>query len=151
MGEMILRDDKGRSWKVQLNKNGKNRFYLGCGFRDFCVANGLRKGDLYKFELVENEMDKPPIYLPSKLATTNGLLNKEEMIPKNDDERSWTMGIKRERNYCYIVRGWKEFCAANGLKKGDRIKLELLSNGEIPVVKFKGPLVQLTRLVFPDG
>ncbi|KAI3826018.1 hypothetical protein L1987_00059 [Smallanthus sonchifolius] len=63
MGEVILRDDKGRLWRVKLRKTSKsrNRLYLGCGFRDFLVANGLREGDAYKFELVENEKDKPPI------------------------------------------------------------------------------------------
>ncbi|XP_076957666.1 B3 domain-containing protein REM10-like [Bidens hawaiensis] len=203
-GEMILRDDKGRSWKVQLNKLGENRFYFGCGFRDFLVANGLREGDTYKFEIVENEKDKPPVmnfsylgklavkkhihlletsstikkligptvvkkkgmpqimkedvdstpseieghpyynsevkasymsmlYLPSKFARKNGLFNKEEMILKDDNERSWTMVIKVSGGCCYIGRGWNEFCAANGLKEGDLFKLELVSNGEIPV------------------
>ncbi|KAJ0785054.1 putative transcription factor B3-Domain family [Helianthus annuus] len=61
VGEMILRDDRGRSWKVQLNKHGKRRLYIGRGFRDFWVANGLMEGNAYKFELAENEKDKPPI------------------------------------------------------------------------------------------
>nr|ADX86900.1 auxin response factor [Helianthus annuus] len=155
-GEIILRNDKGRSWKIQLKKKGEKYYNFGCGFRDFWDENGLEVGDDYKFVLVQKEKGKPPImnvslnvdsvpsgkedpsyyigkvntysmYLPSKLARTNGLLNKEEMILKNDDEMSWTMGIKRERNSCYIGRGWKDFCAANGLKKGERIKLELVS------------------------
>ncbi|KAJ0628727.1 putative transcription factor B3-Domain family [Helianthus annuus] len=61
VGEMILRDDRGRSWKVQLNKHGKKRLYIGRGFRDFWVANGLMEGNAYKFELAENEKDKPPV------------------------------------------------------------------------------------------
>ncbi|XP_022038306.1 B3 domain-containing protein REM10-like [Helianthus annuus] len=61
VGELILRDDRGRSWKVQLNKHGKRRLYIGRGFRDFWVANGLMEGNAYKFELAENEKDKPPI------------------------------------------------------------------------------------------
>ncbi|XP_076957667.1 B3 domain-containing protein REM5-like [Bidens hawaiensis] len=60
-GEMILIDDNGRSWKVQLNKLGENRLYIGRGFRDFVIGNGLREGDAYKFELLENEKDKPPV------------------------------------------------------------------------------------------
>ncbi|XP_076945487.1 B3 domain-containing protein REM14-like [Bidens hawaiensis] len=71
-GETILRDDKGRSWKVQLNKLGENRFYLGCGFRDFLFANGLREGDTYKFELVENKKDKPPVMNFSYLGKMAG-------------------------------------------------------------------------------
>lgn len=58
---MILRNDKGRSWKIQLRKNSEKSFYLGCGLKDFCNANGLKVGDAYKFELIENEKDKPPV------------------------------------------------------------------------------------------
>ncbi|PWA76850.1 auxin response factor [Artemisia annua] len=60
-GEMILRNDKGRSWTIQLRKMGERRFYLGCGLKDFCNANGLKVGDAYKFELIENEKNKPPV------------------------------------------------------------------------------------------
>ncbi|KAJ0809699.1 putative transcription factor B3-Domain family [Helianthus annuus] len=165
-GEMILRNDKGRSWKIQLKKKGEKYYNFGYGFRDFWDANGLEVGDDYKFELVENEEDKPPIvnfslnvdsvpsgkedpslyyigkvntysmYLASEFVRKNGLLNKEEMILKNDDERSWMVDIKHGRKYCYLGQGWKGFCAANGLKEGDLIKLELVSNGDIPVAKF---------------
>ncbi|KAI3683981.1 hypothetical protein L1987_84498 [Smallanthus sonchifolius] len=121
IGEMILRDDKGRSWKVQLNKmvnveskpsrqenhialkdtsstrkeTSSNRYFISTlkpysfkksclylpvefsisndlrmgemilrddkGRLDFWVANCLTEGDAYKFELIENEKDKPPI------------------------------------------------------------------------------------------
>uniref|UniRef100_A0A251VND9 Putative DNA-binding pseudobarrel domain-containing protein n=1 Tax=Helianthus annuus TaxID=4232 RepID=A0A251VND9_HELAN len=135
-GEMILRNDKGRSWKIQLKKKGEKYYNFGYGFRDFWDANGLEVGDDYKFELVENEEDKPPIYLASEFVRKNGLLNKEEMILKNDDERSWMVDVKHGRKYCYLGQGWKGFCAANGLKEGDLIKLELVSNGDIPVAKF---------------
>ncbi|KAJ0792506.1 putative transcription factor B3-Domain family [Helianthus annuus] len=57
------------------------------------------------------------------------------MILKNDDERSWMVDIKHGRKYCCLGQGWKGFCAANGLKEGDLIKLELVSNGDIPVSK----------------
>ena len=58
---MILRNDKGRSSTIQLRKMGERSFYLGCGLKDFCNANGLKVGDAYKFELIENEKDKPPV------------------------------------------------------------------------------------------
>lgn len=60
-GEIILRTDIARSWKVKLNKSGKKQFFLGRGLKEFWVANGLAKGDACKFELVENEKNKPPV------------------------------------------------------------------------------------------
>ncbi|KAI3683980.1 hypothetical protein L1987_84497 [Smallanthus sonchifolius] len=164
VGEVILRDDKGGLWKVQLKRMGKSRLYLACGFRDFLVANGLTK-DLGKKAVknhiqleetssmikkvadltrVEKEKGKPPImkiscmYLPNEFARKNGLFNKEEMILKNVDERSWTVEIKcNMTRYCYISgQGWKDFCVAIGLKEGDLFKFELVSNGEIHVANF---------------
>ncbi|KAL8263438.1 hypothetical protein R6Q59_024787 [Mikania micrantha] len=60
-GEMILIDDKGRSWNVKLNKDGTNRFCLGYGLRDFWDANGFNEGDVYKFQLLHNHKNKPPV------------------------------------------------------------------------------------------
>ncbi|KAI3737940.1 hypothetical protein L2E82_27957 [Cichorium intybus] len=54
IGEMILRDDKGRSWKAHLNRSKEKYFYLGLGLRPFLVVNGMKEGDAFKFELVEN-------------------------------------------------------------------------------------------------
>ncbi|CAH1442288.1 unnamed protein product [Lactuca virosa] len=60
-GEMILRNNKGRSWKVELKKANERLLYLGSGFTAFLVANGMEEGDAFKFELAEKEEDKPPI------------------------------------------------------------------------------------------
>ena len=57
---MILRNNKGRSWEVRLNKH-TNRLYIGIGLRAFLKDNGMKEGDEIKFELVEKEKDKPPI------------------------------------------------------------------------------------------
>lgn len=58
---MILRDNKGRSWKVHMNKANEKRLYLGYGLKDFLVSNGMKEGDAFKFELLEKKEDKPPI------------------------------------------------------------------------------------------
>ncbi|KAL7617063.1 B3 domain-containing protein REM17 [Lactuca sativa] len=189
IGEMILRDDKGRSWKVHLNKMNRTSFYLGGGLRSFLVANGMKEGDEFKFELLEKEKDKSPIanflflkskqqikshkeeklsrkegyilceedghpyfmgevkfcsirksvlFLPIKFAKSNGLMNPRKMTLKNvEDERSWTVELENYKNrYYYIGQGWKDFRVANGLKKGDRFKFELVNNGENPIVNF---------------
>ena len=47
-----------RSWTVEL-ENYKNRYYyIGQGWKDFRVANGLKEGDRFKFELV-NKGENP--------------------------------------------------------------------------------------------
>ncbi|KAM3266687.1 B3 domain-containing protein REM10-like [Capsicum annuum] len=51
--KMILRDEKGRSWSVQLGPVGP-RFGITKGWRQFREANAVQEGDTYKFELVDN-------------------------------------------------------------------------------------------------
>ncbi|PWA58739.1 auxin response factor [Artemisia annua] len=159
--EIILRYDNRRSSKVQLAKHGEKTFKLARGFKDFCVKNGLQEGNVYKYEIVEDWKDNPPVmnvslyeelahgkknypyfdvYLPKEFARKNGLFNKEEMILKNvRNEGSWTVELKSSKNnrYCYIRRGWKEFYVANGLKDGDHFKFELVNNGEKPTANFR--------------
>ncbi|XP_076900167.1 B3 domain-containing protein REM14-like [Bidens hawaiensis] len=112
MGEMILRDDNGRSWKVQLNKLGDNRLYLGCGFRDFMIGNGLREGDAYKFELLENEKDKPPIvnfsFLGKKAIKDHIQLQETRLKIK---EVIGSTLVKKENDKPPVVKGdWFNSC-----------------------------------------
>ncbi|XP_023735327.1 B3 domain-containing protein REM8 isoform X2 [Lactuca sativa] len=159
-GEMIIVDDKDRSWKVQLNKKDERCFLLGCGLRAFLVANELKVGDALKFELIEKEKNKPPVvsfscltpieedgrryligklksynYLPQEFVTFNGLMNKKIMILKNaEDERLWTVELRNNKRGYYIA--WKKFPVANGLKEGDCFKIEVVDNGKKPIVNF---------------
>ena len=52
---MILKNVRNEgSWTVEL-KSSKNKYcYIGRGWKEFYVANGLKDGDLFKFELVDN-------------------------------------------------------------------------------------------------
>ncbi|KAF3633530.1 putative B3 domain-containing protein REM10-like [Capsicum annuum] len=51
--KMILRDEKQRSWSVQLGPVGP-RFGITRGWRQFREANAVQVGDTYKFELIDN-------------------------------------------------------------------------------------------------
>ncbi|CAN4077177.1 unnamed protein product [Withania somnifera] len=51
--EMILIDEKHRSWSMWLGKMGC-LFGIRRGWTKFIKANGLRVGDTYKFELINN-------------------------------------------------------------------------------------------------
>nr|GME00723.1 B3 domain-containing protein REM14-like isoform X1 [Ipomoea batatas] len=66
--EMILRDDKERSWPVVLGRVG-DQFCLLEGWQEFRMANGLKEGDAYKFEMIKT--GKTPIAKFHLLDTTS--------------------------------------------------------------------------------
>lgn len=51
--EMILVDEKQRSWSVLLGQM-EHHFGIKRGWPQFRKANGLQEGDTYKFELTNN-------------------------------------------------------------------------------------------------
>ncbi|XP_023731546.2 B3 domain-containing protein REM10 isoform X1 [Lactuca sativa] len=136
IGEMILRDDKGRSWKVQLNKKQEKHIYIGRGLRAFRVANGLKKGDAFKFELIENENDDPPIVnfslLKSKPINTDrkAKLEQKKLIPYEEDDLPYFMGklkswnIRRSRLYLPL-----KFARLNGLINKKQMILKNFEDG----------------------
>ncbi|MCD7446389.1 hypothetical protein HAX54_005997 [Datura stramonium] len=52
--ELILVDEKRRTWSVWLGRIDKNHFGIKRGWRQFIKANGVEVGDTYKFELTNN-------------------------------------------------------------------------------------------------
>ncbi|PHU08823.1 hypothetical protein BC332_20683 [Capsicum chinense] len=52
--EMILVDEKQRSWTVWLGKMDPHHFGIKCGWPQFRKANGVQVGDTYMFELTDN-------------------------------------------------------------------------------------------------
>ncbi|XP_019254821.1 PREDICTED: B3 domain-containing protein REM17-like isoform X2 [Nicotiana attenuata] len=51
--QLILRDEKQRSWPVQVGPQG-HHFAITRGWRQFREANNVQVGDTYKFELIDN-------------------------------------------------------------------------------------------------
>ncbi|XP_076953002.1 B3 domain-containing protein REM10-like [Bidens hawaiensis] len=73
------------------------------------------------------------LYIPKKFALANGLSNGEMILKYAEHDGSWKVKFANHLGvYYYIQPGLKEFCVANGLKKGDRLKFELTRNGEKP-------------------
>ncbi|CAN4075782.1 unnamed protein product [Withania somnifera] len=145
--QMILRDDKQRSWSVQLKPVGP-RFAITKGWRQFREANVVKVGDTYKFELIDN--GKRPVasfrsligikleqYLPLAFAKSNGLANRHcQMILRDDKQRSWSVQLQPMGNHIAITRGWRKFREANSVQVGDTYKFELIDNGTIPIAYF---------------
>ncbi|KAK2988435.1 hypothetical protein RJ640_001384 [Escallonia rubra] len=73
-GVMILRDEKQRSWPVEMRDAG-SYVYIGHGWSDFCIANDLKEGDSFKFELFKK--GKKPIV---KFTVSIVLYNLEENL-----------------------------------------------------------------------
>ncbi|KAJ0794319.1 putative transcription factor B3-Domain family [Helianthus annuus] len=138
IGEMILRDDEGRSWKTQLRKSGEKYLCFNRGFRAFWDVNGLKVGEEYKFVLVENEKGKPPVmnYLPVEFSKTNGL-KVGEMILIDAKGGSWKIQLKKKgEKYLSFGRGFRDFWDANGLEVGDDYKfvLDEKEKGKPPIM-----------------
>ncbi|KAK9273697.1 hypothetical protein L1049_018507 [Liquidambar formosana] len=52
--KMVLIDQKQRLWPVKLGrKKSDNRVYIRSGWHEFRVANGLKEGDAFIFELIK--------------------------------------------------------------------------------------------------
>ncbi|XP_015168724.1 B3 domain-containing protein REM10-like [Solanum tuberosum] len=58
IGNLIIRDEKQRSWNLRLNSFSPKRFVLNGGWAEFSVANDIKEGDEVMFEIVTNE-EKP--------------------------------------------------------------------------------------------
>ena len=53
-GEIVLMNEKGRSWKLNLKrKRSCGTMYITQGWRSFCSANGLRAGSSSTFKLIK--------------------------------------------------------------------------------------------------
>ncbi|PHT44708.1 hypothetical protein CQW23_13866 [Capsicum baccatum] len=115
--KMILRDEKQRSWSVQLGSVGP-RFGITRGWRQFREANAVQLGDTYKFELIDNGTI-PVAYFC--------------YILRDEKQRSWPMLLVPMGHHVAISRGWRQLREANNVQIGDPYKVELVKNGIIPI------------------
>ncbi|KAJ4902942.1 putative B3 domain-containing protein REM15 [Raphanus sativus] len=52
-GEIVLMNEKGRSWTLVINQKLSGTTYIRRGWRSFCIANGLKTGGVYTFKLIQ--------------------------------------------------------------------------------------------------
>ncbi|XP_049349775.1 B3 domain-containing protein REM10-like [Solanum verrucosum] len=69
IGNLIIRDEKQRSWNLRLNSFNPKRFVLNGGWAEFSVANDIKEGDEVMFEIVTNE--EKPIWQYQKKSNHN--------------------------------------------------------------------------------
>ncbi|KAL7617060.1 B3 domain-containing protein REM10 [Lactuca sativa] len=144
-GEMILRDNKGRSWKVHMNKANEKRLYLGYGLKDFLVSNGMKEGDAFKFELLEKKEDKPPIVSfmflksnPIKSHKQAKFTQKEGSSMCEEDGRPYFVGELKpgsiKQSILYLP---KKFAKSNGLMNHNKMTLRNVEDERSWTVEFK--------------
>ncbi|ESQ46457.1 hypothetical protein EUTSA_v10000515mg [Eutrema salsugineum] len=52
-GEIVLMNDKGRSWTLALKQKKCGTTYIRRGWRTFCSANGYKAGDFFTLKLIQ--------------------------------------------------------------------------------------------------
>ncbi|XP_075109473.1 B3 domain-containing protein REM5 isoform X1 [Nicotiana tabacum] len=91
--------------------------------------------------------------VPSRFASKNGLIYKKcDLIIRDERQRSWNLKLYTSCDHVYIGGRWAKFHAANDLKVGDRIKFEVVTNGERPIWKFHvkpNPSIKSSSKAFP--
>ncbi|KAK9273713.1 hypothetical protein L1049_018523 [Liquidambar formosana] len=79
--------------------------------------------------------------IPKEFARSNGLCkNCYEMVLKNKNGRSWPVTLRHQllSGQVNIGCGWQAFAVANGLKEGDKFKLELIRGENELIMTFYG-------------
>lgn len=72
-----------------------------------------------------------------EFASSNGLTDREcEMIMKDEKGKSWPMRLRHYRSHVSINRGFYHLLTANGLKEGNSYIIQLLRNGNKPLMNF---------------
>lgn len=58
-----------------------------------------------------------------------------EMVVIDEDEKQWPMKLTHPDDHVRIIRS-RDMMLANGIKEGEKFLLELIDNGNKPVMKF---------------
>ncbi|KAF2603156.1 hypothetical protein F2Q70_00027840 [Brassica cretica] len=134
-GEIVLMNEKGKSWTLALKQKLSGSTYIRRGWRRFCSANVLKTGGVYTFKLIHSGRTPG---LPMKFSRENGLDTRcGEIVLMNDKGRTWKLNLKRKRSCgtMYITQGWRSFCSANGLRAGSFFTFKLIKKGGAQVLR----------------
>ncbi|XP_018484683.1 putative B3 domain-containing protein REM15 [Raphanus sativus] len=156
-GEIVLINEKGTSWKLNLKrKNSCGTMYITPGWRSFCRVNGLRAGSYFTFKLIqrrgtlvlrlssqfENKFVsltlKPSnltgysLFLPLHFTKRHGINEKTKMTLMDKSGVRWFTNLRSEKtsDRVRLVGGWREFFEANCVKMGESTILKLIWEGD---------------------
>ncbi|KAF3630920.1 hypothetical protein FXO38_26878 [Capsicum annuum] len=114
--ELIVRDERQRSWNLKLS-SGSTRSYIGDGFRKFIADNCLKEGDDIMFEVITN--GETPIW---KFKVVTG----GETAVRNPD---FVLSHKR-RNLNKEITSWNR--ETTGRLEAQRERMLLSPNIDLP-------------------
>ncbi|KAF2603649.1 hypothetical protein F2Q70_00027838 [Brassica cretica] len=156
-GEIVLTNEKGTSWKLDLKrKRSCGNMYITRGWRRFCRVNGLRAGCFFTFKLIRtggtlvlrfsSQFDnnfvtltlKPSnltsykLVLPLHFTKRHGINEKTKMTLLDKNGVKWFTNLRSEKtsDRVRLVGGWKEFFEANCVEIGESIVLKLIWEGD---------------------
>ncbi|XP_029119999.2 putative B3 domain-containing protein Os03g0621600 isoform X4 [Elaeis guineensis] len=153
--KVILKDEEGRSWHVSVCDRGRKGAFLAKGWHHFCVGNRLEEGFYWFYERVgccaflnllcsscnrlnreksfevivkDFNLTKPYMGIPASFRASNDIETRHQVLLKDVEGRSWHVRIcNKGKRGVHLAQGWQEFCADNGLEKGDKCIFELVS------------------------
>ncbi|KAK1429641.1 hypothetical protein QVD17_11855 [Tagetes erecta] len=164
-GEIIFMDVNNEdSWIVKLRNQMNKRFCIEHGLREFCMAIGLRKGDSFRFELIHHgskpvaivsRLPNPGLVnpyfrstvtafviknasmtIPMAFARSNKLNMRDcDMCVMDEKMRLWPTKLRHSETQVRMI-GLCDMLVANALKEGDEFILELVDNGNKPLMNF---------------
>lgn len=77
--------------------------------------------------------------LPRSFARSNGLdkMSGEKIVLLNEEGRSWKLNLTYYKTgiHTYVRPGWKRFCAANKMSKGQQYTLKLVRKSGPPLMR----------------
>ncbi|CAA7033025.1 unnamed protein product [Microthlaspi erraticum] len=84
-GEIVLMNEKGRSWTLNLRrKKSCGTMYIRGGWRSFCHANGIKAGDFFTFKLIK----RGGTLVLRKSPSPTGSEEEEDCSSEGDDMES---------------------------------------------------------------
>ncbi|KAF8053050.1 hypothetical protein N665_1469s0001 [Sinapis alba] len=84
-GEIVLINEKGRSWTLALKQKLCGSTYIRRGWRRFCSANGLKTGGVYTFKLIQR--GRTPVLRLSSTESESKERNIEKIQRKKNPKR----------------------------------------------------------------
>ncbi|XP_065848513.1 B3 domain-containing protein REM6-like isoform X4 [Euphorbia lathyris] len=91
-------------------------------------------------KLSPDSIKKSRLYIPRNFARKLGLHCQScSMILKDEEEKSWpaTLLYRTLDRHFFVGGGWGDFRGAHKLKLGDSLFIQLIQNGETPVMKIQ--------------
>ncbi|KAL0774200.1 hypothetical protein Bca101_039351 [Brassica carinata] len=158
-GEIVLMNEKGKSWTLALKQKLSGSTYIRRGWRRFCSANVLKTGGVYTFKLIHSgrtpvlrlffteseseseernvalkpfNLEKYILYFPVRFSRSHGINEEAKMTLLDKNGVKWSTDLRSEEtsDRIRLVGGWQEFFKTNCMKPGESIIVKLIWEGD---------------------